>query len=344
MAIGTGIGAQLGVCAESTVGTINTTGMRFYEFNSETLSKTKNIVQGMGLHSSGLYTRSSRRAYTTRTAGGQIVLDIPTKGAGLLLKQMLGSSATAVQQGATPAYKQDHAPGAVGQQGMALTVQVGRPQTDGTVKPFTLNGCKVSDWEIACAVGGIPALTVTLDAWDQATATGLQTASYTSGTSVFNFTQGTLLLGGTPSTASGVTSIAGGVAVANVKAASVKGTNSLATDRYFFGSAGLKAEQVENGYRSIGGSLECEFVNQATVYDVFAADTSLALELKFVGANISGIYNYTLDVIVPVIYFDTAPVNVSGPDIVSFSADFTGLDDGTNNPVQLSYTSTDTSV
>lgn len=341
MGYGSGLGAQFGVAAESTVGTI-VTPTRFYELNSESLELSPTALQGTGLRA-GLgsrYPRSSRRVRTTKTAGGSVAMDLPTSGLGLLLKHMIGSPATAVQQGGTAAYKQDHRPGSL--TGFGLTLQKGVPQTDGTSKPFTYAGSKVIDWEIACQVGEIGTLALNFDSWNETTATTLATASYAASASVFHFAQGTVKLGGTPSTTANVTSIAGGTTVASITSAAVRGTNALKTDRFYYGSAGIKAEQLENDWGSVSGSLEGEFVNQATIYDVWNADTSTSLELTFVGANISGIYNYTLDIVIPYIRWDGESPKVDGPDVVDFSAAFTGLDNSTDNTVQLSYTSTDT--
>lgn len=339
MGIGSGLGAQLGLAEETTVGTI-VAPSRFLEFNSEGLELSKNIVQGQGLRAGGQYNRASRRSYTTRSAGGPINLDVPTIGAGLLFKHMLGGTPVVAQQGATTAWKQTHKPGEL--TGKSLTVQKGVPQTDGTVKPFTYRGAKVASWELGCTVGDILKLALTLDAWDETTATALGVAAYSPSANIFHFAQGSVVLGGTVATAGGVATLTGGTTVAAIKSATVTGTNPMATDRYFFGSSGVKAEQVENDYRTAGGSLAGEFVNQATIYDLFAADTRTSLNLKFVGPQIVTGQFFTLDVLLPAIYFDGESPKVGGPEIVNLDAGFTALDDGSNATVQISYTSTDT--
>lgn len=340
MPTGSGISAQIMAAEEVTVGTAVTV-TRAYEFNSESLSLSKNIVQGYGLRAGGQYGRSTRRAYTTRSAGGSIEMDLASRGMGMWFKHMLGSSTSALLSGS--AYQQIHVPGSL--TGKSLTIQKGVPQTDGTVKPFTYRGCKLPSWEISCDVGEIATLSVDVDAWDEVTATALATAAYTAGTEVFHFAEGSLLLGGTVSTASGLTSISGGTVAASVKSASVKGENPMANERYFLGSSGVKAEQQENDWRTVGGSLSCEFVNQATVYDLFAADTATALQLKFISPNaISGANYPTVEITIPSIRFDGETPQVGGPDIVEFDADFTGLDDGTNPAVQIRYLTSDTSI
>lgn len=342
MAIGSGLGLTFGGAAETTYGTYQAPA-RWWEVNTESLEKRKAILQGMGLRGGGLFPRASRRVVPTHDAGGSVALDVATKGMGLLFAQMLGSSATAVQQGGTTAYRQIHQPSANGLAGKSMTLQKGVPQTDGTSKPFTYKGCKVLSWTLACEVGGILTLTLEIDAREEETSTGLVAASYTTA-EVLHFAQGTLKLGGTASTSSGLVSVAGGTTVAEVTAATVTGTNPMKTDRYFFGSAGLKGEPVHNDWLDYGGSLSAEFVNQATIRDLYAADTTTAMELIFEGSTISGAYKNTVALLAPAIKFDGETPKVGGPDVVGLTAPFKMLDDGTNAPVQLVYISTDTAV
>jgi hypothetical protein len=339
VAIASGLGSSLGIAAESTVGTI-VSPTRWIEYNSESLSLDKAAIQGQGLRGGGLYARSARRVLVTRNAGGSVDLDVATSGMGLPFKAMLGASASAVVSGS--AYQQVHTPASL--YGQSLSVQKLVPNSAGTLVPFTYNGCKVTDWELSCDVGSILALALTLDAWDETTATSAGTPSYSASTSVFHFKQGVVTLGGTPSTTSGVVSVSGGSTVAVVRGASVRGSNGITTgdENQRFGT---KVQQQENDWRSLGGNLDLDFVNQATVYDLFSADTATALQLTFTGTTaISGSVYPTLEVIVPSIRFDGETPQVGGPDVISTSADFTGLDDGTNAAVQIRYVTPDTSV
>lgn len=341
MGAGSGIASQIGFAAESTPGTAVTV-TRFPEFNKESLELKKKPRQGMGLHAGGLYPRASRRGIGTTTVEGSVEMDIPTKGLGLLLKHMLGSSATAVQQASTAAYKQIHTPGSL--QGLSMTWQKGVPNIAGTVEPYTYRGCKVVEWEISCDVGGIATLNVGLDGWGEATGTALATASYLSANDVFDFKEGTILGGGTVSTASGLTSISGGTAIASVKKFSLKGTNPLDTERYFIGGAGVKDQQIENDWRTITGKLDAEYVSETASHAAFAADTQAALHLAFTGALIESPHSFLLDIIIPVIVFEGETPKVDGPGVVQVSRDFTALDDGTNPVIQIVYMSTDTAI
>ncbi len=344
MPVGSGLSAQIGFAQETAVGTI-ATPTRFLEFNSESLSLEKNIVQGSGLRAGGQYARSNRRAYTTKTAGGDVELDVVTRGMGLLFKNMLGAAAPPVLIGGVgSAYQHVYTPGNT--TGLSMTVQKGVPQLDGVVRPFTYNGCKVAEWELSCEVGEILTLSVGLDAWNETTGTALATASYTAGAQPFHFAQGAILLGGTASTSGGVTTLTGGTAVAAVTGASISGTNNLANERFYFGSAGVKAEQIENDWRELSGSLDVEFVSQAAVYDTFASDAATALQLTFTNPTaISGSNFPTVEVLIPSIRFDGESPQVGGPDIVTQSCDFTGLEDAAGNPaIQIRYITADSTV
>lgn len=338
--IRSGLGASLGIAAESTVGTI-ATPTRWLEFDSESLSLEKSIVQGYGLRGGGIYGRSSRRAYTGRNAGGDVTLEVATRGMGLLFKNMLGSSTSAVVTGS--AYQQVHTPGLLA--GTSFTAQKLIPRTsDGTLVPYTYNGCKIVSWELSCEVGGILMLSITIDAWDEVTSTGAGTPSYAA-TDIFHFRQGAVILGGTPSTTSGVVSVAGGTTSAVVRAASVRGENPMTTgsDNQRFGAT--KVEQVENDFRSVGGNLELDFLSAAAMYDTYAADTATALQLTFTGTTaITGSTYPTVEVIVPSIRFDGETPQVDGPDEITTSSDFTGLDNGADATVQIRYVTADTTV
>jgi hypothetical protein len=342
MGAGSGIASQIAFAAESTPGTAVTV-TRFLEFNKESLELKKKPRQGMGLHAGGLYPRASRRGIGTTTVEGSVEIDIPIKGLGLLLKHMLGSSATATQQASTAAYKQIHTPGSL--QGLSMTWQKGVPNIGGTVDPYTYRGCKVTEWEIACDVGGIATLNVNLDGWGEATGTALATASYASANDVFDFKEGTIIGGGTVSTASGLTSIGGSpTAIASVKKFSLKGTNPLDTERFFIGGGGVKDQQIENDWRTITGKLDAEYVSESASHAAFAADSQAALHLAFTGAVIESSFNYLLDIIIPVIVFEGETPKVDGPGVVQVSRDFTALDDGTNPVIQIVYISTDTAL
>lgn len=338
MAAAGGIGATWGFGEESTPGTA-VAPTKWFEFQGETFALEQNVLQGEGMRGGGMVARASRRTVPTVTAGGEITGDLPTAGVGLLWKHMLGGTPLVAQQGGTAAYQQVHVPGAL--TGKSLTIQKGVPDASGTVRPFTYRGSKVTEWSLSCSTGEIASLSVTFDSWNEDTAAAYTTPSYSASTGVFDFSRGTIYVGGTVATASGIATRTGGTAVGTVKAASVTGSNHLKTDRYFFGASGVKAEQIEAGWREYSGSLTAEF-GDLSLYNLFKNNTQSVVELLFTGSVISGAYSQTMSVLLPATYFSSGSPAVSGPDIIDQTLDFDVKDDGVNAPIQVRIISTDT--
>lgn len=343
MATGTGLDAQLGVAAETTWGT-PVTVTRFLEFNTESLKRDVTWLEPTGLRVGTKYARAARVRQARRSISGDIEMDWSTKGLGPIIKQMLGSLVGPTQIASTTAYKQIATPGDF--RGSGLTVQVGRPEpATGTVRAFTFQGCKIPKWEFNLKDNAIPSLKITVDGKDESTATALATASYLTGASVFDFSQATLKLGGTASTASGETSISGGVAVATIlKDITLTGSAPMAGDRFGIGNAGLKAEQLENATPQISGKISAEF-GKTELYDVFTANTTIAVQLDLTGAQIgaSG-NNFLLSFILPAVKLKAAPPQVSGPGVVMMSTDFEAYSDEVNPVIQIKTQSDETTL
>ncbi|MBY8342016.1 phage tail tube protein [Streptomyces spinosirectus] len=342
MTTGSGLDAQLMVGEEVTWGTAVTPNKTF-EFNDESLKLDPTFLEPTGLRVGTKYKRASRVSISRQSVSGDVTLEHATKGMGVLWKHCLASSASATQIDTTTAYEQIHVPGDF--RGKGLTVQVGRPEpSTGTVRPFTYAGCKVGSWELSVSDNAIPTLKVTFDGRSEATATALAAASYPSGSKVFSFANATLTLGGTVATATGKTSVSGGVAVATVVTeVSVSGAAPMATDRFGIGNAGLKSEQLENDTPTVTGSLTAEF-NKTELYDHFTANDTLPLVLTLTGDDIEGGNLETLEVILPAVKLKAAAPNVGGPDIVSMSTDFEAYSDETNPVIQVRIVSSDTTL
>jgi hypothetical protein len=181
--------------------------------------------------------------------------------------------------------------------------------------------------------------------------TKLQTASYTATTGLFSFKDAHFVVGGTTSQVSGVWTNTGGIACtpANgivIKNIDLKGSNALKVDRYGAGSQTV-AEQLENGFRDITGSLDIEY-NNRWFYDAYQVDQALALVMTFqnLDAQIGSTGKYpTVQFYLPAITFeDGASLQAPGPDVITQKLAFTALDDGTNGTLQAYVISTDTSV
>jgi phage baseplate assembly protein gpV len=325
MAIGSGIGSQLGIATETTFNTPVTVS-RFYEFTSENLNYNKKTAVGMGLRAGGLLPRSQRRVVTTSDVTGDISLDLPTRGLGLLLSQSTGSvpSATTVSTGV---YSYTFTLGDV--YGKSFTAQVGVPQYGGTVTPKTVAGAKVSSFELAVANAGIATGKFNIDGASITTGISLATASYSASTNIFNFSQGAITLDGT--------------SIANIRDFQVTVDNTLKGDRYNLGSSGIKAEQLINGFRKISGKITAEFTD-TTLFGKVLNDANAAIVLTFTGATIASTYKETLSITISAAKFNADTPKVTSPGVIDLSMDFEGYDNGTDAPLTIVYQTADSAL
>lgn len=147
----TGMDAQIGYALESTVGT-PVTVTSFLPLISETLMQDKTRLESAGIIAGRRVLTSDQWNGGNVTVSGSVQHELYNRGLGKLFAAMFGAVATT---GSGP-YTHTFTPGDL--DGDALTVQVGRPATNGTTYPFTYAGMKVASWEIACAAGEIATL------------------------------------------------------------------------------------------------------------------------------------------------------------------------------------------
>jgi hypothetical protein len=314
MAIGSGIGSQLGIATETTFNTAVTV-TRFYEFTNESINYNKVTAVGLGLRAGGQVPRSQRRVVTTSDATGDITLDLPTKGLGLLLAHAMGSFPTKSGSSFTFTLGDIYT--------KSFTSQVGVPQYGGTVTPKTIGGCKISSFELGVSNAGIATGRFSVDGASFTTGTSLATASYSSTTNLFHFAQGAVTVDGS--------------SVANIKDFTLTVDNVIKSDRYNLGAAGVKAEQVINGFRKVSGSITAEFTD-TVLLTKFLADTSTGLALTFTsGSDI-------LSITASAVKFDGEAPQVGGPEVIDVNFTFEAYDNGTDAPLTIVYTTTDTAL
>lgn len=331
MAIGSGLAASIGFAAESTYGTY-VAPTRFLEYIKADLKKKKNVVQGGGLAAGRIAQLGSRRVVTSESVEGGFELEVANKGMGLLLAHLLGSSATPVQQGATAAYLQAHTVG--DNIGKSLTIQHGVPDLTGTVRPFTFKGCKLSGAEFSCKVGELLTMSLDVDGRQASEVETLVAASLATGVAPFHWAQMSVKLG----------TFGAEAAVSGVKGFSVKFDRGMASERFYAGAGGLKAEPIMNDFLKVSGSIEVDLVNKADFADRFAADSATSLVIEFVGPLIAPTYYQTFRIKLPMVFFDGDTPTVDGPDVTSGGYPFVAQLDGTNPLVSIDYISTDTTL
>ncbi|TXS30727.1 hypothetical protein EAO71_20240 [Streptomyces sp. ms191] len=328
MAIGSGLGAQIGIAAESTYGTF-VAPTKFVEFTKESLALKKTTAQSAGMAAGRLVALSSRRVVTQKEVTGSIEMEVTNKAMGLFLQALMGTTVTPVQQAVTTAYLQTHT--LADTWGKSLSIQVGIPMTTGTVTDKSLVGCKIISAEFSCEVGGMLTVSFEFDGKNSDETQTLAAASY-SNMSPFHFGQMGLKTG----------SFGAETALDGVRKVSVKIERPQATDRFYANSTALKAEPISNDLVKITGSIEMDYV-ATTIDDLHTSDGATSLVWEFIGPIIASTYAETFRIKVPAIKFDDAPPQVDGPGVVKPTFSFTGLYDGTNLTA-IEFMSTDVTL
>jgi Phage tail tube protein len=347
-----GLSAQLGMKAESTYGTAVTVD-RFYEILSTSLNFQPTYLDSAGLKAGQAFKRVARTQISRYTVGGDIVMEHTDGGVnataasmGTWWKYALGSTfTTPVQIAASTAYRQTFVPGS--KAGQSLTVQVGKPQIlSTTVNAHTYTGVVIPGWEFTCSDGELAKLSLTCSGQNESTAIGLAAASYPNPNGVFSFadtgaaTGGVFTLGGTPTTAAGRTTVAGGVAVASlVKGITIRGETPMADERYGLGTGGSKGVPIENDIPTITGSLDTEYYSRAELYDLFKGNVTTCLQLDFAHGDAGTSNPFRLSFVMSAIKLKSGEVSIDGPDVLGQTIEFEAYDDGTNPPLQVELVS-----
>jgi len=354
----TGLFAQWAAYDEATYGVAPAlTAAKYYAGSTDSLGLKKTPKQSKGIFAGAQFDKAARRVGALEySVTGAFNLDLPERGMQQWLYRMLGSfgqsPATLTEDGSTGAYKAVHAPGFI--DGHSFSLQKGVPGVDGTVVPMTYTGCKVQAWELSAALSDIVKLALTIEGRNELAFSHVDPlngsvpslASYTAPAgNVFRWVGATMYVGGTPSTTSGVTTLASPTLAGNISGPmSVKYNRPLDLTRYSPDVAPYRNEPYQNDVTAVTGATTVEFVSTETYYAAFQADTATAIEYQFETVGIgTGSDIATFSVLIPNIRIETAPLPISGPGIVKQAITWTGLDDGTNNPVQVTYVTLDAS-
>jgi hypothetical protein len=338
MAVGSGLGSQVGI-AEETVWGSAVPVTRFFPIDGSNVKPMKKSVQGQGLQAGTYVHQGSLRADTSTWVQGDMTMDFTSKQMGLLFKHALGS-ASIVQNGTTAAWTQTWGLGN-NVNGLGLTLQGGLPQANGTVVPYTYSGCKIDQWDISCAAQDIVKSKFTFGGQATATATALATPSYPTANNIFYFKQGTVNIGGTPYLA--------------FRDFTLSGSNNLDMGRFFFGNNGQLAEPIRNNFVDIKIAGTVDFID-TTISAAFLADTELSISLVFGGLQNALPVSKKI-VTGPPDYYESFTVTlngvrvngdvptIAGPGLLNipFSADVV-TPIGGGSPISIAYTSTDVAI
>jgi hypothetical protein len=312
--------AQFGAKTEAAYGTPVVVD-KFFDYTSESSSREQTRIESSSLRAQTRVITTDNWALGKIAVSGDWDMELRPKGHAFWLAHAIGTAVTS-QPSAGPdptVYLHTITPAALP---MSFTGQWSKPDVSDVAQPFTYGGCRISEWELSCAVDEFARLKMSWIGQQESTVTALAVASYPVGNKPYTFVQGTVT----------VASVA-----TDVKSLSVKGSNNLTDDRYFIGNP-LRKRPEENALREYTGTFEAEF-DGLTAYNRFVTGTEASVVLLFEGATISSTYKYQCKITMNV-RFDGETPKVGGPEIVMAPMPFKVINDGTTS-IKIEYQTTD---
>lgn len=314
---------QVGVKNEVTYGTAVTVD-RFFEYSSSTVKPMHGRIVSTGLRAGHRVRRKDRQVPYKLGGGGQLKLEVLSKGFGFWLTHMLGTMAAPV--GPTDSlYTHTATIGSL--LGDAFTYQENKPFIADTDQAFTFEGGKVPKWKLAGKIDDLLIAELDLDFEDYATATGLAAASYPTGT------------------VENLSFVGGFVEIADaafaVTECEVACDNGLRTDRRFLRSSALKKEPLENQLRAISWKLAAEW-EDLTQFNRFASATAAGatakIELEWRAPTLVGAASYAgMKVTINDASFDDDDFPTPGPGDLVQTLSGAGLYGGSTSAVTIDY-------
>ena len=329
-----GIGSQLGLKKETTWGTAVTVD-KFFKYESESFSLDQNYVDPVGLQAGVTAAPQALTKKTTRGAGGGFQIAMPYKLAGHLFDQMVAGTITPVQNAATTAYTSTFNV-AASVPTKSATIQINKPATSAGDVAYTYPGSVLTSAEFSMETGGILMGSWNWVSKDETTpattpaGAALASATYAASDDVWSHVDTTL-------------TYAGG-AVAGITGVNLSWDQPMAAERFFLDGSGTRAKPIPNNVASLTGTLSGEFYD-STFYAAFRSGAFASLVVTFAGPTaIATTYFPTIKFTLAAIQIRGTSPQVGGPDLLGQSIPFVAKYDGTNTPMKVEYTSTETAA
>lgn len=319
---------SVGAVAEPTYGTAVVV-TRFPEYLTADFKQENEYLQGEGLRVGKLLPRSSRKTLGKVVAGGELELELATKGLGIFWNAALGTGTSTLRSGVI--YQQlytmattDPMPG--------LTIQTGVPPIGGgTTIAQTFLGCVCKEWELSVESAGKAMFKSSWDAKEMKTDVAYAAPSYVATPKIFAFPHLSVSIGvnGTSALTVPTTTAIGSTAAsasANVTAFSIKVENGVDEGGFVAGAAGKRGRRPVYGKRSVTGSLTIEFTS-VVERDYYLNQSSLHLVATLTSDDlVEGSTYAAWQAVVPELRFEGAvPVSNNG-ETITVEVPFTALD------------------
>ena len=334
MAYAGGLGSQIGFIPETTYGTAEAP-TTFLEAKKVGLELKVEHMMSDGLRSGLRVRRSDRFVVNKKGVSGDVELDITSNNLARWLIYAMGDSRAmaSIKSGAT-AYTYAMRLGDPASLA-SMTVQTGVSDNTGTVRRMDATGCYITDFTLSNQVDGLLEGKFSIDGRDYApSASAVTSATYSSGTEVLSFAGGQISLGGSS------------VPVRSYELSVKHGYN---TERYQINSTTLKSRPVINAMDEISLKLSLEFGADSPTWAT--SDLMTKYRAGTTLTNVQGVWTGTtaitgstypaLTALVPSAVIKSATPQIAGPELVILDVELMALDDGTNQPLSLTYVSSE---
>ncbi len=320
MAIGSGLGSQVGFSAESAYGT-RVAAAKFIRAKSYRADRASQEVQGEGILAGNYGDLAAHYVETTNAGVGAMSFDVQDRGLGVIWNTLMGGTVTPSVVVTSSAYTASFP--LADTLGKSITYNVGLPYRGGTVLAHELSGGKIIAADFSCAQGGVLECSVDIDAKAWTDGQSLPSASYPTAAAPFTFKDMAVKLGTYNSES----------AVNGVRAMTCRIERPHDTSDYTANNSGQKSEPVLNGPTQITGTIEADWLAKADFQDRANSVASTSLLFEWVQSTAYTGSNYpTFRIQLPGAIFTQASQGVEGRDALTNTWNYRWSYDGTNQP------------
>jgi len=325
----TGISGALGYAIESAWGT-SVAPSKWSEFLAgETLGRQQNFQRSAGIKAGRTFATGTRTVATTRTAGGNLGVEVANKGFGPFLNMLHGKTVTPTKT-LTETYTQVHEIGTTDPFNKSMTFVKAAPKVGGgTVDSYCYPGAIFDSLTFDMATGGFLTAQAAIQAKDENSEQTIGTVTYPAGLENFNFIQAILKIN----------------SVEQKFAKSVKLTFAKPTDgsRFALGSA-TRLQPLTNAFNSIKIDLEVDYTDQ-TLYKFFEKGEAKEVEVAFVGNKMTtDVTKFELKFVFPFARFEGDTPNIKDLGALTQTIPLMVEDNTSAPPCTATYVSTDVAL
>lgn len=325
-----GLGSQFGYAKETTYGTYKAPNRWCEYLPGETLKRNQQYLRPAGLAAGVQVARGKRTQATGRDAGGACSMEVPDNMFGGLLYLLHGEeegTAKPTQEETTKIWKQEHKIGVTDPSKKSVTVQLGKPNIEGEVKPYSYLGSILTACQFGLNVEGWLTAAFTFDAQDETKAEALGTFAPTTGTTGFTWNNAV-------------------VKVNSVEQKFVRGftlglTRPADTNRRYLGNV-LKAQPLTNAFAQYTLSLIVDYQAE-TLYEFFTKGEATKVEISIPGRTVEA-KKTEIKFLMEEARFEGDTPNVKDAGALAQEIPLFGEYNGSVAPVVITYKSEDTAL